>query len=108
MQEFLAILVLIVLCLAIVLVVPALMTRRALKQLILIFRRQGALNRESAKTVDELGLGPKSFAQRITRLRDYKPRALAVMMQTEVVVQTDEGKLFMSEEKLQASGLPMP
>jgi len=29
-------------------------------------------------------------------------------MEARVVIQTEEGKLFMSEEQLQASGLPTP
>jgi hypothetical protein len=108
MLEFLLIVFLMIFGVGTILVVPTLMTRRALKRVILIFRRHEALSETGAKTAPELGLGPRRMVDRLMRLRDYKPRALSVLMEARVVIQTEEGKLFMSEEQLQASGLPTP
>lgn len=108
MIEVLMIIFLVIFGLGTILVVPAFMTRRSLKRVILIFRRSGTLSETDAKTAYELGLGPRNFTERLMRMRDYKPRALSVLMETRVVIQTEEGKLFMSEEQLQTSGLPIP
>jgi nifR3 family TIM-barrel protein len=54
---------------------------------------------EKAKTRAELGLNPADFMTRITSLRDYKPQALQILMGEGVVASTEEGKLYLVEEK---------
>jgi hypothetical protein len=88
---------------ALVLVVQHFMLRRAVKQILDTFRRHGAHQTGSAKTLEELGLGPKSFMARMTTLRDYKPAALKVLIQREIIATTDEGKLYLKEENLNAA-----
>jgi hypothetical protein len=53
----------------------------------------------------ELGLRPQPFLRRLMHKRDYKPYALTVMIRAGVVLMTDEGKLYLSEEKLASSNL---
>ena len=46
-----------------------------------------------------MGLNPADFMTRITSLRDYKPQALQILMGEGVVASTEEGKLYLVEEK---------
>jgi hypothetical protein len=79
--------------------IPRFMIRRALRQTISIFRYFRADSPERAKTSGELGLNPPDFVTRITSLRDYKPQALQILIAQGVVASTDEGKLYLLEEK---------
>jgi hypothetical protein len=42
--------------------------------------------------------------ERMMRRRDYKPQALDALMQMGVVKVTEDGKLYLSEEKLAETG----
>jgi hypothetical protein len=105
METILGIIVFFILFLVLLLVVPALLTRRAVTAVLKIFRQHQALDEESALTVEELGLKPPGFAQRIMRTRDYKPRALVFLKRIDVVQTTATGKIFLAREKLLASGI---
>ena len=91
--------------LILLLVIPTLMTRRALNTVLKIFKQHGALDAESAMTLDALGLTPPTFAQRIMKTRDYKPRALYFLKKIDVVQTTADGKIFLAKEKLLSSGI---
>lgn len=43
--------------------------------------------------------------ERMMRRRDYKPQALDALMQIGVVKVTEDGKLYLSEEKLAELGI---
>ncbi len=86
--------------------VPARLTRRAMGQVVRRFYEHKALGARDAKSVDELGLTPPSFLQKMTRTRDYKPNALQVLQQVGAVQMTEEGKLYLVEEKLHQSLRP--
>jgi hypothetical protein len=99
-----ALLILLIIILAIVgvFVLPRIRIRRAVKQVVAIFERNNALDARSAKTIDELGLRPPTFLERLMRIRDFKPHALQILMNAEVVRQTDGGRLYLSPDKLVA------
>ena len=80
--------------------ISARMTKRAVGQVIAIFQKHNAIGIQQAKTVNELGLTPPNLMDRFTRMRDYKQNALSVLMKAEIVQTTEEGKLFISAEKL--------
>jgi hypothetical protein len=80
--------------------IPAFMVRRAILKVINIFCRHDAIGVENAKTVDELGLKPLDFFQRLWRLRDYKPQALQILRQQGIVYLTKDGKLYIVEDEL--------
>jgi hypothetical protein len=84
---------------------PYLLIRRAVGRVIKIFRRQNAISVESARTIDELGLRPRTWLQGMFRGRDYKPQALDILLKADIVQMTEDSKLFLSEEKLAASKL---
>ena len=81
--------------------IPRIMIRRALSQVIRIFRYHHALSPDSAKTAAELGFRPQNFLDRFLKTRDYKPYALQLLMQAGVIQLTPEGKMCLSEEKLE-------
>lgn len=85
--------------------IPYLMMKRSVSNVITIFQRNYALDIKSAKTVDELGLNPRTMLQGMFRARDYKPQALNVLIKTELVQTTEDGKLYLLEDKLATSKL---
>ncbi len=84
----------------IALFLSARMTKRAVGQVIAIFQKCNATGVQQAKTVNEMGLTPPSLMDRFTRMRDYKQNALSILMKANIVQTTEEGKLFISAEKL--------
>ncbi len=101
MQVFLLILIFVFLLISF----PWLLNKRAVNQVIKIFRQHRAVSINSAKTIDELGLRPPSFRERLMRLRDYKPAALNGLIRVGIVKATEDDKLYLSEEKLRGSKL---
>lgn len=77
--------------------------RRALAAVVHIFREEEALDAGRAKTLEELGLTPQSFIERLYRVRDYRPYALQLLQGEEVVQETSEGRLYLSEARLAES-----
>jgi hypothetical protein len=84
----------------IALFLSARMTKRAVGQVIAIFQKCNAIGIQQAKTVNELGLTPPNLMERFTRMRDYKQNALSILMKADIVQTTEEGKLFISAQKL--------
>ena len=80
--------------------ISARMTKRAVGQVIAIFQKHNAIGIQQAKTVDEMGLTPPNLMDRFTRMRDYKQNALSILMKADIVQATEEGKLFISAQKL--------
>ena len=102
-----ALLVLLIIILAILgfFVLPQIRVRRAIKQVAAIFERNNALDAMSAKTIDELRLRPRTFLEGIGRIRDFKPYALKILMDADVVCQTDGGRLYLLQDKLAATNI---
>jgi hypothetical protein len=100
MSDWLIIVILIILFLVVLLVLPQLMIARAVPKVIKIFRKGNAVGIKNAKAVAELGLQPKGITERMMRPRDYKPRALQLLIQLNIVQMTEDGKVYLSEEML--------
>ena len=105
MSDALLILALIVFALLALFVLPRFLMRRAVFKVINIFQQHNATDAKRAKTIDELGLSPRTFTEGIFRGRDYKPHALRLLMKAEIVRLTQDGKVYLSEEKLVSLGL---
>ena len=105
MDDTLLLILLVVAALAIMIFAPRWFLTRAFSKVIQIFRENNALDEKNAKTIEELGLTPPSFTQRISRMRDYKPQALDLLRRAEIVQMTEDGKLYLSEDRLASSGL---
>ncbi len=82
-------------------VVPRFMLKRALKKVIKVFRDLNATDLKNAKTLEELGLKPRSFLDGMFKLRDYRPYALDLLRKAEIVKVTEDGKLYLLEVRLQ-------
>ena len=81
-------------------VLPRFMLKRAMSKVIHVFRYHRCLSKENAKTKEELGLGSPDFMDRFMRPRDYKPYALQILTKQGVLCQTEDGRFYLSEEKL--------
>ncbi len=92
--------VVMVLAFAGVLYIRAFFTRRAIFKVIEIFYQHDAVGIGGAKTLHELGLEPPDFFQRITRPRDYKQYALQVLVKRGFVLEKEDGKVYLAEERL--------
>jgi hypothetical protein len=86
-------------------VLPRIRIKRAVNQVVATFERNNALDVRSAKTIDELGLRPPTFLEGMLHMRDFKPYALQILMNTEVVRQTDGGRLYLLQDKLAATNI---
>jgi len=80
--------------------VRTLLTRRAIFKVIEIFYQNHALTMKGAKTRHELGLERPDFLQRMMKPRDYKQYALQILIKRELILEDQEGKLYMVEERL--------
>src|SRR4030042_5056385 len=81
-------------------ILPRFMLKRAMSQVIRVFRGHRSLSKENAKTVEELGLKPHGFMERFMKPRDYKPYALQILSRQGILCQTEDGRFYLSEEKL--------
>lgn len=99
------ILFIVILAILVLFVVPRIRIKRAVNQVIAIFERNNALNASSAKTIDELGLRPRTFLEGMGRIRDFKPYALQALMNAGVIKKTEDGKLYLSQDKLAATNI---
>jgi hypothetical protein len=79
------------------------LTRRAIFKVVEIFYQHNALAINCAKTPHVLGLERPDFFQRISRLRDYKQNALQILMKESIIVENEDGGLYMVKEKLDES-----
>jgi len=80
--------------------IPVWMIRRSIPKVIKIFQKRNAIGIQNAKTVEELGLQPKSMWQRMFSRRDYKPKALQLLIQLNVVQMTEDGKVYITDDSL--------
>jgi hypothetical protein len=79
------------------------MLRLAISSVIRTLRQRKAVDAQNARTIDELGLRPKSMMQAIFRGAQYKTTALLVLRNASIIESTEDGKLYLSEENLSSS-----
>ena len=108
MNEVLIIILLIIIAIVAMIVLPQWRVKRAVPQVIRIFREYNAIGIKNAKTIDELGLKPRSMLEQMLKRRDYKQYALQALMRAEIIQMTEDGKLYLSEERLNESGIERP
>jgi hypothetical protein len=86
-------------------IIPRWRSKRALRQVIQVFRNNSATDIKNAKTVDELGLKPPTMREEMFHRRDYKPYALNALIKAEIIRRTEDGRLYLAEDRLMASGI---
>lgn len=89
-------------------VIPRFMLNRAIAKVIKIFREQNVINIKSARTLEELGLKPRTIVDTLFKGRDYKQYAVQLLSKGEIILMTQDGRVYLSEEKLAQSGLDKP
>jgi hypothetical protein len=83
--------------------VPRLLLRKATRDVVALFRGRDATSPSSATTLEQLGIVQRSRLERLTRLRDYRPYAVRLLTNTNVIRTTEEGRMYLSEETLEHS-----
>jgi hypothetical protein len=83
--------------------ISGLLVRKATYQVVDRFCTYHALAPRKARSIQELGLVPADFWHRMFRPRDYKPYALQFLRKAGVVKMTQDGKLYLAQEKLHDS-----
>ena len=83
-------------------VIPQWRFKRSVKQVLAIFRNNNALGRaDNARTMEELGFRfQRTLMQQMLRGRDYRSYALSALLKAQIVQETEDGKLYLLEEKL--------
>lgn len=84
-------------------VVPQLFIRRAIPSVIKVFRQNNAVGIKNARTIDELGLKSQNIMDKMWKWRNYKPDALKILINVNIVQMSEDGKLYLSEENLAAT-----
>ena len=66
-------------------------------------RENKATSITTARTLDELNLKPRSSFGKLNLLRDYNSYSLKMLVDEGIIKITEDGKLFLLEEKLELS-----
>src|SRR5437763_1613893 len=74
---------------------------RAVRVVVSVFRKQGAIDPKSAKSLDELGLAPRGLVGGMFKGRDYRPQALRLLGQAEIIRAAEGGRVYLSESALE-------
>lgn len=100
MNDTLMVIVLVIVFIVVALVLPQFLVMRTAPKVIRIFRQKNAVGAKNAKPIEELGLKQRSMIENVLRRRDYKPRALQLLIGADIVQMTEDGKLYLDEESL--------
>jgi hypothetical protein len=94
----------IIFLLAVAFLGSAFLMKRALRFVIKSFRDNAAFTPETAKIPLELGFKSRGLFQ-IGTLRDYRPVVLQSLQKEDIILTTEDGRLYLSETKLLESGI---
>ena len=99
MNETLFIIVIILLMIITWLLLPQLLYRRAINNVVKVFTKYNCFSSETAKTPRDLGLAQRGWIQNLGRTRDYKPRALQMLIDYEIVRKTADDRVYLDKVK---------
>ena len=105
MNSTVIIIALVVVALVAMIFIPQWRLKRAIPQVLRAFREANANSEKNAKTLDELGLKPRGMMEGMFRGRDYRQYAVQALMRAEIINMTEDGKMYLSEEKLYEAGI---
>lgn len=100
MNETALAVLLIIVALAALIFLPQWRGRRAVAQVINIFRMQGATDSKHAKTAPEMGLAQQTMLIRLLSPRDYKQDALKALIKAGVIQVVANDRMYLVENKL--------
>jgi hypothetical protein len=75
-------------------------------KVIKIFRDKKAVGIQNARAPSELGLHRRSVLENVFLMRDYKANALDALIQSGAVQVNQDGRMYLTEEALEAAKLP--
>ena len=107
-MEAVVVIALIVVAALALFVIPRWRIKRAIPQVIKMFMDNNAVGIKNAKTKEELGFKRRSMLEELFKPRDFKPYALTALIQDKIVRMTEDGKLYLAEDKLIESGFYKP
>lgn len=93
----------VILAITLIFLIPTIMMRFAISAVFKKFRKENAVSPENAKYQLELGFKPQTAFERIGKMRDYKPQALQTLIQAEIIQVTEDGRLYLREDKLETT-----
>ena len=105
MNEVLIIVLLVVIILLAMFFIPHWRGKRAIRQVIQMFREHSAIDTKSAKSPEDLGFKHRGMLEGLLRGRDYKQDSLRALMRAEIIQTTEGGRLYLSEDRLSAASL---
>lgn len=83
-------------------IIPGFRLKRAIHEVVDIFRKHHSLCFTNLKSIDELGLRPPGLMEGLFKKRDFKPLALQVLIKANVVHLADDLTMCLQEDKLSA------
>jgi hypothetical protein len=83
--------------------IPRYMVLNAMKKIIRTMIKEGAYNIQKALPPEQIGVGQKSPWGGMLRMRDYRPQALYMLVDSEILVNTLDGRYYISVDRLQVS-----
>lgn len=98
-NEGLFIAVIILLMVIAFLVLPQYLYKRATRGVIKILAKNNCFNAATAKTPSALGLAQRGWIANLGRSRDYKPRALQMLIEYNIVLKTNDDRVYIDKEK---------
>ncbi len=107
-MEAVVLIALIVVAVLALFVIPQWRIKRAIPQVIKMFMDNNAVGIKNAKTEEELGFKRRGMLEGIFKPRDFKPHALTALIQAKIIRMTEDGKLYLAEDKLIESGFYKP
>lgn len=66
-------------------------------------KKMNAFSPDKALSAEQIGIIPLSMWDRMSKMRDYRPKALMQLIQVQIVNRTPDGKLYINQEKLNQS-----
>ena len=85
---------------AVAISIQRLLMKRALNQVVAIFKANQATTTETARTLQELNLEPPGFLKRAAAFRDYKYRIVGSLVSAGIVIVTEDQKYYLSRQEL--------
>lgn len=84
---------------------PRLLITSAVKNVIKTFIKQEAVSTQNAKTTEELDikLQNSNMLDNLLKVKDYRPDALQILLDVDIVVKTDNDHFYLVKDKLQTS-----
>lgn len=99
MTDTLILLILIGIMIVIALILPQYLVTRVVPNVIKILRENNALDEKHAASTESLGLTAKPPWKRLG-LRDYKPKAVQLLIKMNVVKTNQDGYIYLDEKEL--------